>query len=50
MELLKGEVTLKASGLCPTPLGTGEDQRSAAAARALGFWEPWLPPIDVDTL
>jgi len=44
-ELVKGEVTLKASGLCPTPLGSKSDQRSAVSARALGFWEPWLPPL-----
>lgn len=46
MELLQGEVTVKESGLCPTPTGTGNDQKSAASARAIGFWEPWLPPIN----
>lgn len=44
-ELLKGEVTLKESGLCPTAIGSGEDHRSAVAAKASGFWEPWLPPL-----
>ena len=43
--LVKGEVTLVASNLCPTPLGSKGDQRSADSAKSLGFWEPRLPPI-----
>eukprot|EP00037_Helgoeca_nana_P018477 m.176803 g.176803 ORF g.176803 m.176803 type:complete len:685 (-) comp24460_c0_seq1:2944-4998(-) len=45
LELLKSEVTVKESNLCPTPLGSKSDERSAASAKALGFWVPWLPPI-----
>ena len=44
LELLKGEVTLASSGLCPTSLGTQPDTRMTAKARQSGFWEPWLEP------
>ena len=43
--LAKGEVTLKDSNLCPTPLGSKGDQRSADLARKIGWWTPWLKPI-----
>ena len=42
VELLKGEVTLADSGLCPTPLGSKPDARMTALAIATGFWQPWL--------
>ena len=42
LELLKGEVTLQASGLCPTKLGTKPDPAMTRAARKVGFWVPWL--------
>ena len=42
LELLKGEVTLADSGLCPTSIGTKPDVKMTAKARALGFWVPWL--------
>jgi len=43
--LLQGEVTMAASGLCPTPTGSGPDQKSHQMAEMLGFWTPWLPPL-----
>eukprot|EP00041_Stephanoeca_diplocostata_P011247 m.182865 g.182865 ORF g.182865 m.182865 type:complete len:715 (+) comp18473_c0_seq2:123-2267(+) len=49
LELAQGEVTLKDSGLCPTPIGSRSDPRSKAAAILSGFWEPWLPPINLTT-
>ena len=42
MTLLEGEVSVAASGLCPTPLGTKVDARMSALAAATGFWQPWL--------
>ena len=42
MALLEGEVTVGASGLCPTPLGTQVDPRMSSLAAATGFWQPWL--------
>lgn len=42
LELLEGEVTVKASGLCPTPLGSHPDPRMTALAVQTGFWQPWL--------
>ena len=41
-ELAKSEVTVDASGLCPTQYGTHGDPRCGAKAKATGFWEPWL--------
>ena len=41
-ELLRGEVTLKESGLCPTEYGSHPDPRCTAKAKATGFWQPWL--------
>lgn len=45
LELLKGEVTLEDSDLCPTSIGSKVDPRSLASAKSLGFWVPWLAPI-----
>eukprot|EP00040_Diaphanoeca_grandis_P004497 m.29078 g.29078 ORF g.29078 m.29078 type:complete len:692 (+) comp16037_c0_seq1:36-2111(+) len=45
LELLKGEVTMQDSDLCPTSIGSAVDRRSLASAKALGFWVPWLAPI-----
>ena len=42
LELLASEVTVAASGLCPTPLGSKPDPRGTAVAVATGFWQPWL--------
>ena len=42
MALLEGEVTVAASGLCPTALGTQVDARMSALAAQTGFWQPWL--------
>ena len=42
MELGKSEVTVAASGLCPTQYGSHNDPRCGAKARETGFWEPWL--------
>lgn len=42
LELLKGEVTLADSGLCPTDTGTNPDPKMTQLARQTGFWEPWL--------
>lgn len=45
LELLDGEVTVAASGLCPTSYGSREDPRCRAKAQATGFWEPWLQDL-----
>ena len=42
LELLKSEITLESSGLCPTSMGTKHDPRMTEKARGLGFWVPWL--------
>ena len=43
LTLLKGEVTLAASGLCPrADIGTRPDPRMVALAKKTGFWQPWL--------
>ena len=38
------EVSIEASGLCPTQYGTGNDPRCAEAAAKITppFWVPWL--------
>jgi hypothetical protein len=41
-ELGKSEVTVEASGLCPTSYGSHSDPRCRAKANETGFWEPWL--------
>merc|ERR1712034_87758 len=47
VELAQGEVTLQASGLCPTKAGSKPDPECLARAEATGFWEPWLKdPVD----
>ena len=47
LELLKSEVTLAASGICPTSYGTSPDPRGTAIAVATGFWQPWLNYPDI---
>lgn len=37
------EVSVPASGLCPTKYGSSIDPRCAAKANETGFWVPWLP-------
>ena len=38
----KTEVTVEASGLCPTSYGIKPDPRCGAKAIATGWWQPWL--------
>lgn len=38
----KSEVTVNASGICPTKYGTQPDPRCNTHAAQIGFWEPWL--------
>lgn len=42
LELLKGEVTVAESGLCPTSTGSKPDPKCKEKAMETGFWEPWL--------
>ena len=42
LELLKTEVTVEKSGLCPTPCGSTADPRCTQIAKDTGFWQPWL--------
>ena len=42
LQLLEKEVTVKASDICPTSLGSTPDPRGTAKAVATGFWQPWL--------
>lgn len=42
------QVTVDASGLCPTPYGSRIDPGCGALAESLGFWEPWRKPINAD--
>jgi len=42
LELLEGEVTIAASGICPESTGTKSDPAMLAKAEATGFWEPYL--------
>jgi hypothetical protein len=42
LELGRSEVSVEASGLCPTHYGSHNDPRCVAKANATGFWEPWL--------
>ena len=44
LDLLKGEVTLADSNICPRETGTKCDPKMTAKARQTGFWEPWLAP------
>ena len=40
-ELAKSEVTLEASGLCPTASGSHPDPLCNEKAKETGFWMPW---------
>ena len=48
LQLLETEVTLKAANLCPTNIGSMIDPRLPELAGKIGFWQPWLPPLNLD--